>query len=388
MWSNGRGALKIVDVTEFYSLRGGGVRSHLEAKNHILCQLGHQHRILAPGPPSQSTGSLEMLGGPALPYDPTYHLLWRVDKVRDFVRTERPDVLEIHSPYVAAAACLAAPHRDFGIRTLFWHSDFIDTYQRVLLARLPGSEAVLRPLWAWVRAIGRACALTLVGSAGQRDKLVRHGMPRVTLVPMGVDKDIFRPDRADAGRRAALLGGEDTLLVAVGRFAIEKRWDVVLDAHRRLRATGARVALAMFGDGPERQRLERLAGPCVRFYGFERDRGALASVLASADALVHACPYETFGGAIAEAVACGTGIVVPDAGGAGEHALGNGAARTFPVGDAAACALAVSALLAMAQDTRRAAARQAAARVGTTREHFTRTLELYAEQISKHVAVC
>lgn len=382
MRSNGRGPVKIVDVTEFYSQRGGGVRSHLEAKNHILCQLGHQHRILAPGPPSKSTEALELLGGPALPYDPTYHLLWRVDKVIDFVRQQPPDVLEIHSPYVAAAACLAVPNRDFGIRTLFWHSDFIDTYRRVLLARLPGAELAVRPLWAWVRAIGRACALTLVGSAGQRDKLIEHGMPNVTFVPMGVDKNVFRPDKADPARRTVLLGGEDTLLVAVGRFAVEKRWDVVLDAHRRLRASGARVALAMFGDGPERGRLERLAGPGVRFHGFERDRGVLASALASADALVHACPYETFGATIAEAVACGTGVVVPDEGGAGEQARNDGAARTYPAGNAAACAAAVSALLAMAPAAKREAALLAAARVPAIRAHFTRTLELYAERLS------
>ena len=85
--------MKVVDVTEFYSERGGGVRSYLEGKQHILCQLGHQSLLLAPGPPSGSTDHLRRLGGPPLPYDPTYHLLWRPDKVREAIAAERPTVV-------------------------------------------------------------------------------------------------------------------------------------------------------------------------------------------------------------------------------------------------------------------------------------------------------
>src|ERR1700745_2658634 len=45
----GRAPMKILDVTEFYSERGGGVRSHLALKGHVLCQLGHEHVVVAPG---------------------------------------------------------------------------------------------------------------------------------------------------------------------------------------------------------------------------------------------------------------------------------------------------------------------------------------------------
>src|SRR5579862_2595054 len=42
--------VKIVDVTEFYSERGGGIRSHLTVRGHFLCQLGHEYVVMAPGP--------------------------------------------------------------------------------------------------------------------------------------------------------------------------------------------------------------------------------------------------------------------------------------------------------------------------------------------------
>src|SRR6266480_3395684 len=93
-----RSGLKIVDITEFYSERGGGVRSHLTTRGHVLCQRGHDHAVIAPGPrddvvvlnasaaPARSECTTDSfrhagrtrvvrIGGPALPYDRTYHLL-------------------------------------------------------------------------------------------------------------------------------------------------------------------------------------------------------------------------------------------------------------------------------------------------------------------------
>ena len=43
-------AVKILDLTEFYSQRGGGVRSHLTLKSHVSCRFGHEHVVVAPGP--------------------------------------------------------------------------------------------------------------------------------------------------------------------------------------------------------------------------------------------------------------------------------------------------------------------------------------------------
>src|SRR5208283_726128 len=109
----GRRRLRILDITEFYSERGGGVRSHLTTRGHVLCQLGHDHAVIAPGPrdelgaPDASiapAGSKSprarvlRVAGPALPYDRTYHLLGGFDKIRTMVRAECPDVFEAHSP--------------------------------------------------------------------------------------------------------------------------------------------------------------------------------------------------------------------------------------------------------------------------------------------------
>jgi alpha-1,6-mannosyltransferase len=177
---------------------------------------------------------------------------------------------------------------------------------------------------------------------------------------------------------ASPRGGERVpVLIGVGRFAVEKRWDVVLEAFARLRAHREAV-LVLYGDGPERARLERAAPPGVHFAGFESDRGRLATALASADCLVHGCPYETFGLSIAEAVACGLPAVVPDAGGAAQS-IDPASGAVYRSLDATACAAAIEAVLSRRPDELRDRALEAASHVRTVTQHFDVVLGTYAD---------
>ena len=49
------------------------------------------------------------------------------------------------------------------------------------------------------------------------------------------------------------------IVVGVGRFAIEKRWDVVIDAFLRSARAARDAVLVLFGDGPERERMKARA---------------------------------------------------------------------------------------------------------------------------------
>lgn len=390
----GRRSVKILDITEFYSERGGGVRSHLTTRGHVLCQLGHDHAVIAPGPrdeigpPDASNAPAEWraprarvlrVAGPALPYDRTYHLLGRFDKIRSMVQAERPDVFEAHSPYLATAAVVGCGWRAARARTAFWHADHLGAYVQPALARLVGehsADVLERQLWTWIRALLAPFDATFVAGVAQARKLRSAGVKHVVHVPFGVDVLMFRPGaRSEARKRELTRGMPGALLVGVGRFAIEKRWDVVLDAFARVRE-GRAATLLLFGDGPERERLERRAAPGVYFANFEKDRAKLASAMASADMLVHSCPYETFGLAVAEAAACGLPVVVPDKGGAAESADPS-CSETYRSLDADACAAAIERLLARSGPELEARAIAAAARVPTVAQHFASVLSVY-----------
>ncbi len=390
--------MKIIDVTEFYSERGGGIRSHLTTRGQLLCQRHHDHLVIAPGQreedaptgsevalPGGGTSRIVRLAGPSLPYDPTYHLLGRLDKVRARVGMERPDVLEAHSPYLATAAVLACRRDPARVTTAFWHTDHVGTYVEPALEARMGNRlarVVSRPLWALTAALLAGFDAIFVAGRAQAERLRAAGVDRVVFAPFGVDTRTFRPDlRSEAWRRRWTTAMADPvpILIGAGRFAIEKRWDVVLEAFGRLRARRDAV-LVLYGDGPERARLERAAPPGVHFAGFESDRRRLATALASADVLVHGSPYETFGLGIAEAVACGLPVVVPDLGGA-VQSVDPTTGETYRSLDPGACAAAIETVLSRPQDLLRARALEAAARVLTAEQHIDTILSTYDELI-------
>jgi alpha-1,6-mannosyltransferase len=390
--------LKIVDITEFYSERGGGIRSHLTNRGRFLAEQRHSHLVIAPGPrdedvpmggpdaTSSGRSRLVRFAGPTLPYDRTYHLLHRFDKIRRRVRAEQPDVLEAHSLYLGMAAVLACGRRPARLTTAFWHSDHLGVYVESALTERVGcaaAVAVVKPLWRGMRALLAPFDAIFAAGRQQTERLRAAGVPRVIHTPLGVDTRTFTPAaRRDDWRRRWLGENDDgaAVIVGCGRFAREKRWDVLLAAFARVRSR-RKAVLVLLGDGPEKERLERSAPPGVRFAGFERSRTDLATALASADVLAHAAPYETFGLGIAEAVACGVPIVVPDAGAAAEHAE-SACSETFRSLDSVACAAAIERMLDRAPNSR-AHALEAVGRVVTVEQHFARVVAAYHDLIGE-----
>ena len=128
----------------------------------------------------------------------------------------------------------------------------------------------------------------------------------------------------------------------------------------------------MLGAGRERRAiLKHIAGnPHIRLFEPERDRAAFATLLASADALVHACEAETFCMVAAEARASGLPVIVPDRGGAADHAAG-GSGLAYASGDAASAASAIRTVIAQGL--------RPAAKARGMGEHFADLFALYAE---------
>jgi alpha-1,6-mannosyltransferase len=110
------------------------------------------------------------------------------------------------------------------------------------------------------------------------------------------------------------------------------------------------------------------------------DRATLARMVASADALLHCSTAETFGFVVAEALCCGTPVIVPDAGGAGDLAAAE-YAETYAPGDTTSAAKAILDVLARDRAVLSCAALEAGRRVGDIESHFEKLFALY-EQIA------
>jgi glycosyltransferase involved in cell wall biosynthesis len=106
-------------------------------------------------------------------------------------------------------------------------------------------------------------------------------------------------------------GPRDDALLSLGRLVPYKRVDLAIEAANAL---GARLLVA--GDGPERARLERLAGPTVTFLGEVSEREA-GELMERCRAMLF-CGEEDFGIAPVEANAHGLPVIALRRGGVAE----------------------------------------------------------------------
>lgn len=174
-------------------------------------------------------------------------------------------------------------------------------------------------------AAERATGLLAVSDALARD-MTALGMPpdKIALHYTGLDRDLFRPlDHTGlrsrlAGQLGIPLRDGETLLATVGALVERKGQDIALGALASL--PDARLLLA--GTGPDEQHLRNLARDLgvdqrVHFLG-SVEHALLAVILSAADAMVLPSASEGLANAWVEALACGTPLVICDAGGARE----------------------------------------------------------------------
>ncbi|MFW2852300.1 glycosyltransferase [Sphingomonas sp. TX0543] len=206
--------------------------------------------------------------------------------------------------------------------------------------------------WGHARATARqvvsaglaADGLLAVSRAMAAD-MAAIGIPaeKVRVHHTGVDLARFAPgDRAAAKARLGVAG---PLVVSVGALIPRKGHDVVIDAISRLDGVTLLVAGAGEAHGALAARIERsgLANR-VRLLG-SVPHEELPGLIAAADVMALASSSEGLANAWVEALACGTPIVIPPAGGAHEVVTVPAAGRVV-ARDADSFAAAIATLLA------------------------------------------
>ena len=348
--------MKIVDVNGFYSPAGGGVRSYVEQKFKAAARHGYDLTVVAPGGDDavelRPGGRIVWLANPSMPFDANYRYFARRAPVWRAIEAQSPDVVEGSSPWGSGA--IAALWPGDAVRALIYHQDVVAGYGHVLMDRWvsrPRIDALAAPYWRHVRGLSEKFDVTVCGGAWLARRLTNFGVHNPVAVALGLESGVFDPARRDDALRQELLrrcgvasGGR--LLLAVGRFHPEKRHRTIIDGFALARRARPDLALVLAGDGLTRKTVERLARRAggVQLLGVVGDRDRLAILYASADALIHGSGAETYGLVVAEAMASGLPVVVPDSGGAADLAR-RGSARVYATGDAKACATAILACL-------------------------------------------
>jgi len=200
----------------------------------------------------------------------------------------------------------------------------------------------------WV--FDRADAIIAV-SRTELSSMAHHigDLSKVRLIPNGIHFDRFEelpPPNAFKGHR----GIEGPMLLYVGRMAVNKRMEVVIQAMPRLMEEHGDLTLVIAGpDDGVGEVWKGLVGELelgdhVRFEGFLEEGDKLAAYQ-DADVFVLPSEWEAFGIVLLEAMACRTPCVCADRGGAPEVVDDGLTGRVAPYGDVEAWSSVLSELL-------------------------------------------
>lgn len=390
--------MRIVDVCEFYSPTGGGIRSYVDRKMQLLAEMGHELVVLAPGAEDREEvrptgGRVIWVKAPPLPFDANYRMFWDAAPIHAWLDRLAPDVVEASSPW-RPAWIVGKWHGD-AAKVFFLHSDPVVSYPQRWFGRVASRETIDAAFDWFNRYLRRAMplfdSLVVCGpSLGKR--LEERHVGSAQCIALGIDRSAFSPLLRDASLRADLLAQCDlpesaTLLLGIGRHHGEKRWNLVIDAVQAAAAQRP-IGLILIGKGPASAALRKQVGgnPHIRMFQPIYDRPQLASLMASADALIHGCEGETFGLVASEALASGLPLIVPDEGGCAEIARPE-FSESFAARDAASATQAILRFCARDRAAVQAAARTAAMSVRSDRDHVADLVAHYGALLSARRAI-
>jgi alpha-1,6-mannosyltransferase len=307
-------ALKICDLTQFYSPFSGGVKRYVHEKIHFIQTQSpaDEHVLVIPGARTEviegERSRIYSIRSPVVSRSARYRALLNLRAIREIIELERPDIIESGDPYQVGWKAISVG-RSLKIPVVgFYHSHFPEAYLRGPARFLRGAAQ------AYVRKLYNRFEATLVPSQPLAAVLENWGLRNVRVVNLGVNTENFCPDPEDSPTTRSSLGirPDRTLLLYVGRLAQEKNTETLFASFEIVaRRRPDEFELLVIGDGPQGAQLRRLQTQTgnVKWIPYCTDSSELARVYRAADVFVHPGIQETFGLVALESQACGTPVV-------------------------------------------------------------------------------
>jgi glycosyltransferase involved in cell wall biosynthesis len=302
--------VKIAFFTETFLPKVDGIVTRLTKTVEHLVAAGDEVLIFCPeGAPASYCGA-RVVGVPAMPLPlyPELKLALPRPAVSEALESFAPDLVHVVNPAVLGLGGIwLAKTRGLPL-VASYHTHlpkYLEHYGMGMLEPL---------LWELLKAAHNQAQLNLCTSTAMVDELAAKGIQHTALWQRGVDTDLFRPELNSAAMRERLHGGHSdsgNLLLYIGRLSAEKQ----IERIRPVLEAIPQARLALVGDGPHRQNLERtFEGTATTFVGYLAGQD-LASAYASGDAFLFPSSTETLGLVLLEAMAAGCPVVGANRGG-------------------------------------------------------------------------
>lgn len=367
--------MRIALFTETFLPKVDGIVTRLKHTVDHLQRLGDQVLVVSPDGGLREYKGAKIYGvsGFPLPLYPELKLALPRPSIGRALDRFQPDLVHIVNPAVLGLSGLLYSKTRNVPLVASYHTHLPEYLQHYGLGMLEGL------LWELLKAAHNQAALNLCTSTAMVQTLSDHGIERTDLWQRGVDTELFQPYLASQDMRSRLSQGhpEQPLLLYVGRLSAEKEVDRIKPVLAAI--PGARLALV--GDGPHRQALEKhFADTPTHFVGYLQGQ-ELASAFASADAFVFPSRTETLGLVLLEAMAAGCPVVAARSGGIPDIVEDGVNGYLFDPADENGAIVATQRLLARTdeRETLRRNARQEAERWGWSAA--TRQLRHYYQKV-------
>lgn len=249
-------------------------------------------------------------------------------KMVNVVKYEELDLLHVHYaiPHASAAYMAKQILKEQGV-----HIPVVTTLHGTDIT-LVGKDPSYEPVVTF--SINKSDGVTAVSEDLRKATFEHFDIKRhIEVIPNFIDLERFKRQKKEHFKRAICPNGEK-LLVHTSNFRKVKRVEDVLKVFKEVRKV-IPVKLLLVGDGPERDKMERLCrqyDTCedVRFLG---KLEAVEEVLSLADLFLMPSEKESFGLAALEAMACEVPVLSSNAGGIPELNLNGITGYVCDVGD-------------------------------------------------------
>ncbi len=312
-------------ISDVYFPRINGVSTSIHSFRSELRRAGHRVTLICPEYPEaqglarardhQDDEDILRIPARTVLLDPEDRMM-RFGAITGLIpqlRARRIDLVHIHTPFVAHYAGINLA-RALGVPVVESYHTFFEEYLYNYIRWLPRD---------WLRGAARYFSRSqcnavdglIVPSSPMRHALARYGITtEMHILPTGLNLTEFLTPPGASFRAKIGLRDDQPVLLYVGRVALEKNIDFLLDMFPQVRAAHPHAVLVIAGEGPAEGHLRARAADMqlddsVRFVGYMRRDGELQDAYRAADLFVFSSRTETQGLVLIEALALGTPVV-------------------------------------------------------------------------------
>ncbi|MDQ7055461.1 MAG: glycosyltransferase [Persephonella sp.] len=184
--------MKVLDITHFYNKKSGGVKRYLEEKVRYLSDKNINHLLILPSEEDKTQKKLNskyyFIKSPEIPFFKPYRFILNKKKVIEVLNTEKPDIVEVGSPYLIPS-WINKNKEKFGYKTIgFFHSNIEGSISSIFKSF---DKIFSPPAKKWIKREYGSFDLVVSPSKYVENYLNDIGINNTATIYLGIDSSTF-----------------------------------------------------------------------------------------------------------------------------------------------------------------------------------------------------